>query len=330
MSSRFWKGRRVLVIGGAGFIGSHAVDALVERGAKVSIADNLSTGRRENCHPRALFQRLDTDDASGLARLFRLKRPEFVLNFAALVHVPLTIQDPRRDAKSITGLINVLDNAVKFKVKKVFHASSGFIYGNARRIPTPESEPAQPLNPYSISKAACEHYLRFYNTRHGLPFAALRFSVVYGPRRLDGAIPYYLKSLASGRAVEIYGKKTRDLIFVHDAVEAILLALRRGIGPQGLILNIGSGRETTLSGLHALLAELMDRPNARPCYLPGKPGEVNRMCLDIRQAKRVLGFSPRTPLRLGLQRTVEWFRQKQARRPGRGRPAAINHESSHG
>lgn len=304
--SQFWRNKKVLVVGGAGFIGSHTVDELLARGAKVAVFDDLSTGRRANCKAEASFYRGDIVSVSSVLRVFNKEKPDYVFNFAAVAHVPWSIEDPLRDAKSITGLINILNHAVRFKVRKIIHASSGFIYGNAKRYPTPESEPLQPLNPYSVSKAACEDYLKFFYLHHGLPFAVLRYSTVYGPRRIDGAIPYYLRCISSGKQAEIYGSKTRDMIFISDVVRANILAMEKECGSNP-VFNIGSGREYYLSDIYSLIAKLLGRPGLKGRFLPERQGEVERFYLDAKKAKRVLGFSARIPLHDGLRKTIEWF-----------------------
>ena len=298
------------MIGGAGFIGSHTVDALVERGAKVAIVGRSTAQEYKKTgkyiHPRAKFYHADGASAADMMKVFKKERPDFVMNFAALTDIPLAIREPLRDAESILIIVNVLENAVRFGVKKILHASSGFIYGNTKRIPTPETKPPQLTNPYVISKTACENYLEFFYSQYGLPFVALRYANVYGPRRLTGSISYFIREIAGGRPVEIYGKKTRDCVFVSDVVKANLLAIEKNSKGVKPIFNIGSGRETDFIELHSVIAKILEKP-AEPHLLPGRPGEVDRMCLDVSKAKRILGFTPRVGLKEGLTRTTGWY-----------------------
>ena len=298
-------------MGGAGFIGSHTVDELLRRGARVAIVGR-STAKEykkagKHLNPRAKFYNADGASAADMKRVFKKVKPDFVMNFAALTDIPLAIREPLRDAESILIVINILENAVRFGSKKILHASSGFIYGNAKRIPTPETEPPQLTNPYAISKMACENYLKFFNAQYGLAFVALRYASVYGPRRKTGAIPYYIRQIIRGKPVEIYGKKTRDCIFISDVVRANLLAFEKSIDGTEPIFNIGSGQETDLIKLHAVIKKFLGKPQAKAQRLNTRPGEVDRMRLDIQKAKKVLGFKSVVGLEDGLRQTVEWY-----------------------
>ena len=304
--SSFWKNKKVLVVGGAGFIGSHTVDALIERGARVAVIDRHALPKRKYSNNPPRLYKLDATSSAAVGRIFRREKPEFVMNFAALVSVPRSILEPQNDARSITAMLNILENSVKFRVKKILYSSSGFIYGNAERLPTPESSPMQPLNPYNISKAACESYLRFFQAQHNLPFVILRYATVYGPRRTGGAMPDYIRKIISGAPVEIYGKKTRDYIFISDVVRANLMALEKSIGGVEPVFNIGSGKETGLRELHDLIAKLLGKGRVKPRLLPALSGEVDRMRLDVRKAKRALGFAAHISLKAGLAQTIAW------------------------
>lgn len=292
--------------GGAGFIGSHTVDELIRRGARVVVVDNLSTGRRENIHSRARFYKMDTA-SPRLASVFKKERPHYVFVLATMSSPPLTILDPKRDAGAIIGLINILENAVRFKVKKVLYSSSGFIYGNARTFPTPESEFFQPLAPYNISKYASEQYLKFFHTHYGLPIVILRYATVYGPRQISRVLADYIKKIRRGRRSEIYGRKTRDYIYVSDVARVNLRALEVSDYRGDPVFNISGGKETVMHDLYRMIARLLGQPRNMSIQRPAKPGEVDRFWLDIRRAKRVLGFKPRIPLKIGLEKTVEWF-----------------------
>lgn len=306
----FWNNKKVLVVGGAGFIGSHTVDALVARGARAAIVDNLSRGKQENCNPKARLCKIDAASASGLAKVFQELGPEFVILFPAVVDVPLAIKKPSLAVNSIAATINILGNSVRFGVKKILYASSGYIYGNTKKRPTPETEPFQPLNPYNISKATCESFLKFFYRHYGLSFVALRYAPTYGPRRTSGPIFDYIRKISRNQRAEIYGTKTRDYIFVSDVVRANLLALEKKTAINDPVFNIGTGHETRLDEIYLQIAKLVGRPANRPILRPGKQSEVERFALDVRKAKRVLGFVPRVSLEEGLRETVNWFLER--------------------
>ncbi|MFY9462536.1 MAG: NAD-dependent epimerase/dehydratase family protein [Candidatus Sungiibacteriota bacterium] len=307
---KFWKNKKVLVVGGAGFIGSHTVDALLKYGAKVVIVDNLSNGKKENCSPHARFYRLDAA-STKIAAVFDRERPDYVYLFAALVNVPLGLKHPSHDAKSIIALVNVLENCVQYGVKKVLYSSSGFIYGNAVRRPTSESAPLQPLSPYSISKAAGESYLKFFHSYYGLPYVILRYGTVYGSRQVSGAVADYIRKICRNERAEIYGTKTRDYVHVADVVAANIAAMRANIGGHEAVFNIATGKETHLAKLYAMIARVLGKPGNKPVLRPARSGEIDRFCLDTRKAKKMIRFSPRVPLERGLAETIRWFLKNQ-------------------
>ena len=303
---RFWQGKRVLVAGGAGFIGSHTADALVAAGARVSVVDDLSTGRREYVHPRARFYQMATA-SPRLEAVFKRERPHYVFILAAVSSPPVSVEDPLRDVAGLVGLINLLELSRRYKVKRALYSSSGFIYGNSKRLPTPESEPFQPLAPYNISKFAGEQYLNFYREHYGLPSVVLRYSTVYGSRQRSRVIADYIKKISRGKRAEIYGTKTRDYVYVSDVVRANLRAMEAGKYRPDPVFNIGGGRETDLADLYRMIASILGRPANTPIRRPAKLGEVDRFWLDIRRARRILGYRPRVRIEEGLQKTVAWF-----------------------
>lgn len=304
--TRFWKNKRVLVAGGAGFIGSHTVDALIAEGARVSVVDDLSTGRRAYVHHRARFYRMQTA-SPRLEAVFRRERPHYVFALAAVSSPPISVEDPLRDAAGLVGLINLLERSRRHKVRKVLYSSSGFTYGNARHLPTPESEPFQSLAPYNISKFASEQYLEFYREHYGLASVVLRYSTVYGPRQLSRVIGDYITKISRGERAEIYGTKTRDYVYVSDVVAANLRAMEVRDYRGEPVFNIGSGQETNLADVYRAIARILGQADNRPVHKPPKPGEVDRFWVDIRRARKILGFRPRVALAKGLQKTVEWF-----------------------
>ena len=307
MGKFIWAEKRVLVVGGAGFIGSHTVDALIDRGASVAIADNFATGNKENCNRKASLHTLDAASVPGMAEVFKREEPDFVMIFSAVVDIPFAIKNPVLTAQDITATVNVLAHSAEHGVKKVLYGSSGFIYGNASKLPTPETEPTQPLNPYNISKGVCENYIRFFRSHYGLPFVALRYAPLYGPRRKAGPIIDYIRKISQGMRAEIYGSKGRDYTYIDDIVRANLLALETNIRSVEPIFNVGTGKDFRLDEIYALIARFLGRPENTPIRRPGKLSEVDRSRLDIRKAKRAFGFQPKVTLEEGLQRTIDWF-----------------------
>lgn len=255
---------------------------------------------------RARFYRLDMA-SPRLAHVFCTERPRIVFVFAAIPRVQLTIKDPMKDAEGILGIINVLENSVRIGAKKVVYSSSGFIYGNAKRVPVVEREPFQPLAPYNISKFACENYLRFFHSYYGLDYVILRYATVYGPRQTSGAMLYYIQTIKRNRPPEIYGKKTRDYIFISDVVRANLAAVERATHRVDPVFNIAVGRETRIEDLCGMIAATLGKPMPKLRMLPSIPGEVDRYFLDTRKARRVLSFRPRVPLPAGLKKTIAWL-----------------------
>lgn len=305
--TKFWKGKKVLVTGGAGFIGSHTVDALVAHGAKVVILDNLSTGLRENINSAAKFYKADVNSVRDTEKIFKKERPDFLMHFAAaVVGAPRSIKHPFLDATSVTGTANILEQAKHFGVKKILYSSSVFAYGNAKKFPTPETEPLKPLNPYSISKAACESYVSFFRSHFGLPAVVLRYGTVYGPRHRWGAVPSYIQEIMAGIPVQIYGRKTRDYIYISDVVQANLDAFEKNIYVNTPVFNVASGKEFNLHYVHKTISRLLGKTQ-KPRSLPAFAGEINRSYIDIRKAKRELGWRPRVSFEDGLKKTVDWF-----------------------
>lgn len=298
------RGVRVLVTGGAGFIGSHTARALLDQGAEVHIVDNLCTGRRENIPDGTVFHETSTADRE-LATLLGDWRPQVIYHFAFNVLVPQAVEDPRMDLEGVEGSINVLELARTSGVSRVVFASSGFVYGNTERLPATEAEPVIPVSPYVVSKHAVEGYLDFYRRAYGLPYVVLRYSAVYGSGQVTGAMADYVRRLRAGDQADIWGDgtKTRDYVFIDDVVRANLLALDAPSDLEPSVLNIGTGIETTLNELYARIAALLDR-EAVPRYHPDRPGEQLRYSLDASRARDVLGWLPTVDLEEGLRRIV--------------------------
>jgi len=310
---------KVLVTGGAGFIGSHVCDAFLRAGHEVIALDNLSSGKRENLDPRVRLAVLDIRGPEA-AELIRSERPEVLCHLAAQMDVRRSVEDPRFDAEAnILGMLNLLEASRVSGVKKViFSSTGGAIYGEQDVFPAPESHATRPVSPYGVSKASGELYLGYYRAQYGLPYVALRYANVYGPRQNPhgeaGVVAIFSQRLVAGRECTINGDggQTRDFVFGPDVARANLLAFEKDyVGA----INIGTGIETDINRLYAGLAEAAG--STQPVtHAPGKPGEQRRSCIDPSLAKRVLGWEPTVGLSEGLRKTVEFFRAK-AREPAR-------------
>lgn len=302
------KGKKILVTGGAGFIGSHIVNVLIKKGAKVIIVDNLVTGRKENLNPKAKFYYLNITDPR-LEDIFKNERPEFIYHFAFNVLVPKSVKNPLIDMDSIVGSVNILKNAQKYGVEKIIFASSGFLYGNTKNLPAKETEPIDPISPYVVAKSAVENYLRFFNKAFGLPYVVLRYSAVYGPKQVTGAMADYIRKLATDQQAKIWGDgtKTRDYVYIDDVVRANLSALKLPFNYSDPVFNIGTGIETTLNDLYKKIARLLNK-EAKPIYLPDRSGEQIRYSLDYSKIKKVLEWKPSIYLDEGLKKIVDNYK----------------------
>ncbi|RLC39550.1 MAG: UDP-glucose 4-epimerase [Candidatus Nealsonbacteria bacterium] len=302
---------KILVTGGAGFIGSHLTDKLIEQGHKVTVVDNLSTGKKENLNPKAKFYQLDIQSPE-IAGVFEKEKPEIVFHFAAQIDVRKSVENPIESAKvNILGSLNLLENSRKYGVKKIIFASSGgAIYGETDVIPTPESYPENPQSPYGIEKLAIEKYLNFYRKTLGLNYIALRLANVYGPRQNSkgeaGVIAIFCDKMLKNKEVIINGdgEQTRDFVFVDDVVEAVLLAMEK---EKSGIYNIGTAKETSINEIFRKIKELTNS-NCQEIHGPEKPGEQKRSCLDYSRAKEELNWQPKYSLEEGLRETIEWFK----------------------
>jgi UDP-glucose 4-epimerase len=296
---------RVVVTGGAGFIGSHLVDALLDRGAEVAVADHLHRSPRpwvaEALQRGMQLHAVDVRDLAALRRAFREARPDVVMHLAAQVDVRQSIADPALDAQiNVAGTVSVLEAARETGARRVLLASTAAVYGDPEGIPTAETAPIAPLSPYGTSKAAAEWYLGQYQRLHGISTLALRMANVYGPRQDPhgeaGVISIFCGVGAEGGRATVYGggQQTRDYLYIDDAVAAWLTAADSDVTGA---LNVSTGVETTVLDVLAALEVAYD-------FAPGRAGEIERSCLDPSMAAERLGWTATVPLAAGLGTTL--------------------------
>jgi UDP-glucose 4-epimerase len=305
---------RSVVTGGAGFIGSNLVDALLDAGDEVLVVDDLSSGREVNLESAlergAVLERRDIRDATGLLDSFRAFGPERVFHLAAQIDVRVSIEAPALDAEvNVIGTINVLEAARQSGARRlVFASTGGAIYGETQTLPTSEAEEPLPMAGYGQSKFCAERYLGLYERLYGLSTMALRFSNVYGPRQDPsgeaGVIAIFCGCFRDGRAPTIYGDgtQTRDYLYVGDLVGALVTA---GDSQAGGVLNAGTKQETSVLDIVRLLGEIHGDGAPEPRFAPPRLGEVDRSCLDATRAQAVLGWEATTDIAVGLRRTYE-------------------------
>ena len=302
-----------IVTGGAGFIGSNLVDALVERGDRVTVVDDLSSGKRSNLEGAlelgATLAQTDVRDAAAIEEVFGAVQPELVFHLAAQIDVRYSVEHPAGDATSnVLGTIAVLEAALRTGVRRVVNTSTGGgLYGDAGQLPTPEDYPVRPLAPYGQGKYAAEGYCGLYTRLHGLSTVSLRYGNVYGPRQdvhgEAGVVAIFCGCLVESRTPTVFGdgRQTRDWVDASDVVRANLLAAESALsGP----VNVGNGRETAVLDLIEALNDISDGAMREPSFAPERPGEVRRSCLDVARARRDLGWEAEVDLLTGLRRIL--------------------------
>jgi len=304
---------KIVVTGGAGFIGSHVVEGYVARGHEVLIVDSLVTGKRENLHPKARFFELDIRDPK-VAELIRGERPDVLNHHAAQMDVRKSVADPIFDAQvNILGTIELLKAARDAEVKKVlFVSSGGAVYGEQETFPAPETHPTWPVSPYGISKRSGELYAHFFQVEYGLKFVAFRYANVYGPRQDPhgeaGVVAIFSGKMLRGEPVTVNGdgKQTRDYVYVGDVARMSALALETdATGP----VNVGTSIETDVNVLATMIRDAAGS-KSEITHGTAKGGEQRRSVVDVTRAAQVFGWRPEVSLREGLGRTVEFFRTK--------------------
>ncbi len=309
--------KKFLITGGAGFIGSHIVEELVNSGARVRVLDNFSSGREENLKAfRNKIELLKDDIRDPAACLKACRGMDFILHQAALRSVPRSLKDPREyNEVNINGTLNMLEAARRIKAKSFIFASSSSIYGEALRFPQKESDLPRLISPYALSKLAGEYYCRIFSLHYGLPTVSLRYFNVFGPRQaLDDeyavVIPKFIACIMDNEHPPVYGsgKQSRDFTFVKNVVSANLAAIRKN-SLQGRVFNIASGRPYAILELVRILNRLIGK-NISPVFLKPRPGDVFKTHADLADSKKLLKFTPEIGFIEGLKQTVEYFKER--------------------
>jgi UDP-glucose 4-epimerase len=310
---------RVLITGGAGFIGSHLTDALLARDDEVSVVDDLSAGRESRLDERAVLHKLSITDAGPLAEIVSRERPELICHLAAQIDVRASVALPANDAQTnVVGTVNVLEAARAADVRVLMCSTGGALYGKDAPIPSMEDVLPLPESPYGVAKYCAEQYLDLYNRLHGTRHSVLRLANVYGPRQdptgESGVIPIFCSRLLAGQQPVIYGdgSQTRDYVYVGDAVAAFLAAADRGRPGSW---NIGTGTEVSVLDLAAMIGAAAGR-GAEPQFAPSRPGELQRSALAVQRAARDLGWQARTALADGVAAVYRWIEAGAPERAG--------------
>ncbi len=306
---------KILVTGGAGFIGSHTVDALVATGQhQVSIIDNLSAGKGHQVNPVARFHEIDLRDADAVKRVIVTETPEVIVHLAAQMDVRRSVADPAFDAQvNLVGFLNLMESARQHGLRRViFSSTGGAIYGEQETFPAPEDHPLHPVSPYGVAKMATEAYLFFYKVQYGIDYTALRYGNVYGPRQDPhgeaGVVAIFCGRILERKPCTIYGdgKQTRDYVFVGDVARANIAAANSNVSGA---INIGTGVETNVNDLYHTLGTVADVTRA-PEYGPARPGEQSRSVISPARARELLNWRPEVDLANGLDQTFTFFKDR--------------------
>ena len=305
---------KILVTGGAGFIGSHIVDRLLEKRFEVIVIDNLSTGNKKNINPKSTVYNADITDLRSLEKVFEKEKPDYVVHAAANIKVRESVKNPIHDANvNIIGGLNIFECCKNFHIKKIIYLSSGgAIYGDPKYLPVDEEHTIDPISPYGISKRALELYLNSCHEAHNLNFVGLRLSNVYGPRdseESDHIIPVLIHNILNDKTPIISGdgSQARDFIYVDDVADAVLMGLEKN--PKEKFFNIGTEKATSINELFNEIKSLL-KSSISAKYKEENKSEVKKICLSIRKAKKELGWVPKTSLSQGMKETIKWFKEK--------------------
>lgn len=304
---------KVLVTGGAGFIGSHLVDALVSRGDTVIVVDDLSTGKKEYLNSAVRFYQIDIRDALALEKVFAQERPEIVSHHAAQTDVTRSMCDPSFDAQvNILGSLNIIRSTLQYHVRKIIFASTSAIYPEPKYVPVDENHPIKPVSAYGLSKCMVEQYMHLFSENFAMCYTAFRYGNVYGPRQdshgESGVVAIFSQQILDGIQPTIFGNgsKTRDYIYVDDVVMANISAID-GAGDKG-IFNLGWGREIKDIDVFEAVRNVL-KVQVKPQYADKRPGELERIALDSKKAKSDLSWTPRVSFEEGIQQTVQYYKR---------------------
>lgn len=304
---------KILVTGGAGFIGSNIADAYIAAGHKVIVIDNLSSGKIRNVNKKAKIYKVDIRDTKKISAIFKRERFDIVNHHAAQIDVRKSVLDPVFDAQvNVLGTLNLLENCVKYKVKKfIFASSGGVMYGECGKNPPAETVPANPLSPYGVTKHTTEVYLNYYAATYGLKYLVFRYGNVYGPRQDPhgeaGVVAIFIQRIMSAAEINIFGngKQLRDYVFVGDVVRANLLGLKKGVNE---IINIGTQKASSVNTLFAELSAITGY-SREAIYKPPRLGELQKSFLNTAKARKILGWQSLVIFKEGLIKTVDYFKE---------------------
>lgn len=304
---------KILVTGGAGFIGSNVVDAYIRAGHEVAVVDDLSAGNVDNLNPDARLYELNIANPK-LEEVFAEFKPQLVNHHAAQISVPYSVDEPLEDARTnVMGVVNLLECCRKHEVEKIIYVSSGgVVYGESENLPADETFPMRPASPYGISKYAGEMYLNFFANQCGLKYVTFRYSNVYGPRQVPhgeaGVVSIFIKALLAGKTPVIYGDGSciRDYVFVGDVVDANVKAIEKG---ENIALNIATNKPTNVNELYGSIKNTM-ASEIEAEHGPARRGDLQANYLKADLAKSILGWEPKTSLAEGVKQTYGYFKNK--------------------
>ncbi|MDI6778177.1 MAG: NAD-dependent epimerase/dehydratase family protein [Patescibacteria group bacterium] len=311
------KSQKILVTGGAGFIGSHLVDALVAKKHRVFVIDNLSTGFKKNVNPKAKFYKADLTNHTLTEKIIKKEKPAVIFHLAAQIDVRKSVADPLFESKNnVLASVNLIETALRNKVRKfIFSSTGGALYGDTHVRPTPEAFEPWPVSPYGIGKLTIEKYLHYAWKIHGLNFTALRYPNVYGPRQNPfgevNVIAIFLRRMLQGKQPIINGNgtQTRDYIYIDDITSANLKALEK-FDKVG-IYNASTAKEKSVNDIFREINKHFSG-KFKEFHGPAKPGEQKTSCLSFKKTKKELGWSPKVDFRTGIRKTFEWFKKNHA------------------